>query len=72
MTLTLPIGRLAFSVELRVRRNARRVARSGVKSHGDGKLTAHPLARTGRRPMDSAAERLRAEAFVQLVNRRLV
>lgn len=71
MTLTLPVGNLALSVELKVRRNRRRMARSGIEWDGGGSEQTHPRARTGDGRFDPVVEKMRAEAFVQLVNRRL-
>ena len=71
MTLTLPVGNLAFSVELKVRRRSRRVVRSGVEWDGGSSDGARRQTSGGGRHFDPNVDKMRAEAFVQLFNRRL-
>lgn len=72
MTLTLPLGRLALSVELRVKPYQRQTARSGVRLSGGREHEYRPPHRSIDRLERAAADAMRAEAFVQLVNHRLV
>ncbi len=71
MTLYLPVGNLAFSVELKVRRNRRQVVRSGVEWDGGSSDRARQQTRVRGRHFDPNVDKMRAEAFVQLVNSRL-
>lgn len=72
MSLSQPIGRLAESVRLRIKPDRKQVARSGVRPHDDRKRVFRSLAKAGGVHLDPQVEAMRIEAFLHLVNRRLV
>lgn len=71
MTWTLPLGRRALSVELRVTPSSEKAARSGVWPSGGRMRELRPPYATVDRRERAALDTMRAEAFLQLVGRRL-
>ena len=72
MSLSLPNGRLAESVKLRVMSGKQRGGRSEVRLHEDSMRVPRSLERADGERLDMQVEAMRTEAFLQLVNRRLV